>query len=115
MTVERCLDCDRVCRPKSRRRGLCDSCYRDPEVRDNYPHLPRGTWSLERIKPWSPVDIAQMVRLVTAGVADAEIANIVGRTRGAVRRKRNLMKLKRGVRLKGMSKPGWHSGKRVKA
>lgn len=92
MDARRCLECGRLV-GKDVRRGLCRTCYRDPEVRDGYEPLPRGAWSRRGFAPRDVVAKAVVADLHEAGLSDREIAQQTGRSVAAVTKERQRMGL----------------------
>lgn len=80
--VKRCMECYRVV-SKDARRGLCRPCYRDPEIRKNYPTLPRGYWSPES-RAWDDIDVGRLRKFFSRGYSDRYIAKRLRRSVGSV-------------------------------
>jgi hypothetical protein len=90
----RCLACNRLT-GSDRRRGLCRVCYRDPEVRDDYPVTPRSCVppGATSVSPWTPLECVQLLRLFRCGLSDRVIARTMNRSEGSVTKRRQRMGL----------------------
>ena len=86
--MRRCLHCHKAV-GKSVRRGLCNKCYYNPQIRPDYPIQTRGGWYTSRKKKeWTTYDNSHLIEMFDDGKSDREIAKVLGRSEAAVRKRR---------------------------
>jgi hypothetical protein len=84
-TRARCLDCKRVVGAYVRR-GLCPTCYRAPDVREEYQR--RSEYDERARRGWDILADTELIELFESGLSDLEIAAQMGRKRGSVCKRR---------------------------
>ncbi len=75
------------------RRGLCRPCYRNPDIRDDYPPLARGRWK-EILHVWGAMNDAVLIEMYEMGLSDKQIATQLSRSVASVTKRRQRLGLR---------------------